>query len=113
MIKLNNLLKLALEIRVLGVPPQLVTQLSGVDGVATVMPGAVRDEVIFGFKVPHKLENQPDDLKVAALVIGTDHITLTRWRALQNGPDGAGVIFHMDPVANVFAIPVELGTVAA
>ena len=92
-----------------GAPAQLAPQLGGVDGVAAVMPGAVGHVVEVIGVVAHGLHDHPQHVDVAALAVRTDEVGLLHLATGQDGPNSAGVVLDVDPVADVLPGAVELG----
>ena len=90
-------------------PAQLALELGGVDGVPAVVAGAVGDPVEVLGVAAHGLEDHAQDGDVVLLAVGADEVGLPRAAAGQDVPDGAGVVLGVDPVADVLALPVELG----
>ena len=90
-------------------PAQLALELSGVDGVAAVVAGAVGDPVEVLGVAAHRLEDHAQHGDVVLLAIGSDEVRLTHAALGQDVPDGRGVVLGVDPVADVLALSVELG----
>ena len=96
-------------------PTQLALQLGAVDGVAQVVPGAVGhignqvERIAFGVaeQAVDGLDDDLDNVDVlplveAAYVIGVRHPAL-----VENEVDGAGMVFHIEPVAHVLALAIH------
>ena len=90
-------------------PAQLALELGGVDGVAAVVAGAIGDPVEVLGVLSHRLEDHAQDGDVVLLAVGADEVGLPHAALGQDVPDGAGVVLGVDPVADVLALPVELG----
>lgn len=90
-------------------PAELALELGGVDGVAAVVAGAVGDPVEVLGVAPHGLEDHAQDGDVVPLAVGADEVGLPHAALGQDIPDGRGVVLGVDPVADVLALPVELG----
>mgnify|MGYP001661086117 CR=1 FL=1 len=90
-------------------PAELALQLRAVDGVAAVVAGAVGDPVEVLGVAPHRLEDHAQDRDVVLLPIGSDEVGLPHPALREDVPDGRGVVLGVDPVADVLALPVELG----
>ena len=90
-------------------PAELALELRGVDGVAAVVAGAVGDPVEVLGVAPHRLEDHAQDRDVVLLPIGSDEVGLPHPALREDVPDGRGVVLGVDPVADVLALPVELG----
>ena len=92
-------------------PAQLPLQLGGVDGIAKVMPGTVRhigDEVhVFAggaVQQPvHGIDEHLHDVDVLPLVEPADVVGLGDLPLVEDQVDGAGVVLHVQPVADVLA----------
>lgn len=97
------------EVGVRRPPAQLALELGGVDGVATVVAGAVGDPVEVLGVLPHRLEDHAQDRDVVPLAVGADEVGLPRLALGEDGPDGRAVVLGVDPVADVLALSVELG----
>ena len=90
-------------------PAQLALQLRAVDGVAAVVAGAVGDPVEVLGVLSHRLEDHAENGDVVPLAVGSDEVGLPHAALGQDVPDGRGVVLGVDPVADVLALPVELG----
>ena len=90
-------------------PAQLALELGGVDGVAAVVAGAVGDPVEVLGVAPHGLQDHAQHGDVVLLAICADEVGLPHLALREDVPDGAGVVLGVDPVADVLALPVELG----
>ena len=90
-------------------PAQLALELGGVDGVAAVVAGAVGDPVEVLGVAAHGLEDHAQHGDVVLLAVGADEVGLPRAALGEDVPDGRGVVLGVDPVADVLALPVELG----
>ena len=90
-------------------PAELALELGAVDGVAAVVAGAVGDPVEVLGVAPHGREDHAQDRDVVLLAVGADEVGLPRAALGEDVPDGAGVVLGVDPVADVLALPVELG----
>ena len=97
------------EVGVRRPPAQLALELGRVDGVAAVVAGAVGDPVEVLGVLPHGLEDHAQDRDVIPLAISSDEVGLPHAALGEDVPDGAGVVLGVDPVADVLALPVELG----
>ena len=90
-------------------PTQLALELGAVDGVAAVVAGAVGDPVEVLGVAPHRLQDHAQDGDVVLLAICADEVGLPHAALREDVPDGRGVVLGVDPVADVLALPVELG----
>lgn len=90
-------------------PAQLALELGGVDGVAAVVAGAVGDPVEVLGVLSHRLEDHAQDRDVVPLAVGSDEVGLPHLSLGEDVPHGRGVVLGVDPVADVLALPVELG----
>ena len=90
-------------------PAELALELGGVDGVATVVAGAVGDPVEVLGVAAHGREDHAEHGDVVPLPVGSDEVGLPHAAAGQDVPDGRGVVLGVDPVADVLAAAVELG----
>ncbi len=88
-------------------PAELGAQLRGVDGVAQIVTGAVRDVVVGVGGLAHLREDQLDDGLVVLLAVGADQVRLADLALLQDREDGRGVVVGMDPVAHVLSGAVQ------
>ena len=57
--------------------------------------------------------NFPDDFDIGWLVATANIVGFARPALFQNKADGLAVVFHVQPVANLFAIPVDRQGLAA
>ena len=90
-------------------PAQLALELRAVDGVAAVVAGAVGDPVEVLGVAAHRLQDHAQDRDVVLLAICSDEVGLPHAALREDVPDGRGVVLGVDPVADVLALPVELG----
>ena len=90
-------------------PAQLALELGGVDGVATVVAGAVGDPVEVLGVAAHGREDHAQHGDVVLLAICADEVGLPHLALGQDVPDSRGVVLGVDPVADVLAAAVELG----
>lgn len=97
------------EVGVSRPPAQLALQLRAVDGVAAVVAGAVGNPVEVLGVLSHRLEDHAENGDVVPLAVGSDEVGLPHAALGQDVPDGRGVVLGVDPVADVLALPVELG----
>lgn len=97
------------EVGVRRPPAELALELGGVDGVAAVVAGAVGDPVEVLGVASHRLQDHAQDRDVVPLAVGSDEVGLPHAALREDVPDGRGVVLGVDPVADVLALPVELG----
>ena len=97
------------EVGVRRPPAELALELGGVDGVAAVVAGAVGDPVEVLGVASHRLQDHAQDRDVVLLAVGADEVGLPHAALREDVPDGRGVVLGVDPVADVLALPVELG----
>ena len=90
-------------------PAQLALELGGVDGVAAVVAGAVGDPVEVLGVAAHGLQDHAQDGDVVLLPIGADEVGLPHAALGEDVPHRGAVVLGVDPVADVLALPVELG----
>ena len=98
------------EVRVLGLPAELAAELGRVDGVAAVVAGAVAHPVEVVRVPAHGLEDHAQHRDVAPLAVRADEVGLAHAAPREDVPHGGGVVLGVDPVADVLARAVELGT---
>ena len=91
-------------------PAELALELGAVDGVAAVVAGAVGDPVEVLGVAAHGLQDHAQDRDVVPLAVGADEVGLPHAALREDVPDGRGVVLGVDPVADVLAAAVELGT---
>lgn len=108
-VPVDRLLQALGEVGVRRPPAQLALELGGVDGVAAVVAGAVGDPVEVLGVAPHGLEDHAQDGDVVPLAVGSDEVGLPHPALGEDVPDGRGMVLGVDPVADVLALPVELG----
>ena len=109
-VPVDGLLQALGEVGVGRPPAELALELGGVDGVAAVVAGAVGDPVEVLGVLSHRLEDHAQDRDVVLLPVGPDEVGLPRAALREDVPDGRGVVLGVDPVADVLAAAVELGT---
>ena len=97
------------EVGVRRPPAELALELGRVDGVAAVVAGAVGDPVEVLGVASHRLQDHAQDRDVVLLAVGADEVGLPHAALREDVPDGRGVVLGVDPVADVLALPVELG----
>ena len=90
-------------------PAQLALELGRVDGVAAVVAGAVGDPVEVLGVAAHGLQDHAQDGDVVLLPIGADEVGLPHAALGEDVPHRGAVVLGVDPVADVLALPVELG----
>ena len=97
-------------------PAEFTFELAGVDGVATVVAGAVLnvgDLVLVGFAVGARAEfvedgaQGMDDVEVGFFVPAADVVDLAHPARFEDAADGAAVVFHIEPVADLLAVAVD------
>ena len=98
------------EVEVGGGPAEFGAQAGGVDGVAAVVAGAVGDEVESVGGLVEEFEDGFHDGAVVDLAVGADEVGLADLAAVDDGPHGVVVVVDVDPVPDVAAVAVELGS---
>ena len=96
-------------------PAEFLLELGGVDRIAGIVAQAVShvgDEVhilTFGAtqKSIHRLDDDLDDIDVLPFVEATDIVGFSDLAVMENHVDSAGMVFHKEPVAYVFALAVN------
>ncbi|MNE07535.1 hypothetical protein D3C80_1001580 [compost metagenome] len=95
-------------------PIKLTTHLAGVDGITTVVAGAVGhigDLITIGLGFRHHLIEQIADgmhhLQVLLLVVTADVVGLTHHASGDHGIERAGMIFHIEPVTDLVALAIH------
>ena len=108
-VPVDGLLQAPGEVGVGRPPAQLALELRRVDGVAAVVAGAVGDPVEVLGVASHRLQDHAQHGDVVLLAVGADEVGLPHAALREDVPDGRGVVLGVDPVADVLALPVELG----
>ena len=108
-VPVDGLLQALGEVGVGRPPAELALELRAVDGVAAVVAGAVGDPVEVLGVAAHGLQDHAQDGDVVPLAVGADEVGLPHPALGEDVPDGRGVVLGVDPVADVLALPVELG----
>ena len=108
-VPVDGLLEALGEVGVRRPPAELALELRAVDGVAAVVAGAVGDPVEVLGVAAHGREDHAQDRDVVLLAVGADEVGLPHAALREDVPDGRGVVLGVDPVADVLALPVELG----
>ncbi len=90
-------------------PAQLALELGRVDGVAAVVAGAVGDPVEVLGVAAHGLQDHAQHGDVVLLAVGADEVGLPHAALGEDVPHRGAVVLGVDPVADVLALPVELG----
>ena len=96
-------------------PTQFRFEFGGVDGIPEVVAGTVGDvgdEIEVGtFGTSQQAidggDDHLDDVNVFPLIETTDVVGFGRLSLVVNQVDGAGMVFHIKPVAHVFALAVD------
>jgi len=95
-------------------PAQFFLDFAGVNGVAVVMARAVGDEgdqvTVVGVLRYQFLEQVADglyDFQVGLFVVAADVVGFTQLALLGNKNQGAGVVFHVEPVPDLLAVAVH------
>ena len=97
-------------------PAQFALDLAGVDGVAAVVAGAVRDVgdlFLVGLAVGARAEfvehgaEGVDDVEVGLFVPAADVVGLAHPARFENAADGAAMVFDIEPVADLLAVAVD------
>jgi hypothetical protein len=97
-----------LEVRENRLPAELHPELGGVNGVAQVVAGPIRNMIVCFARLTHQLQDRFYDLLVAPLAIGADQICLADLPLGSDQQHCSTVIIHMNPVPYVEARAVEL-----
>ena len=96
-------------------PAELALKLARIDRVAEIVAGAVGDigdqMVARAFGIAQQPVHRPDEhldqIDVLPLVEPADVVGLGNAAFVENQIDGPGVVFHVEPVAHVLALPVD------
>ena len=92
-------------------PAEFLLELGGVNRVAGIVAqtvGDVGDEVhVLAFRAAEQPIDDLDDVDVLPFVEATNIVRLGNFAVVENHVDGAGVVFHEEPVANVLALAVN------
>ena len=114
-IPLHGLADTGLE-RLGRLPAEFAFDLGGVDGVAAVVAGAVLDvgDLLFvrlavGTRTEFVEDGAQgvDDVEVGHFVPAADVVDLAHPARLEDTADGAAVVFHIEPVADLLAVAVD------
>lgn len=108
-VPVDGLLEALGEVGVGRPPAQLAPQLRAVDGVAAVVAGAVGDPVEVPGVAAHRLQDHAQDRDVVPLAVRADEVGLPHPPLGEDVPHRGAVVLGVDPVADVLALPVELG----
>ena len=88
-------------------PAKLAAKFASIYGVPSIMSGSILNPVNKVFVFAHCFKNELENFEIATLAIGSDKIGLTDCPSGQNRPNGASMILHMNPVADVKAVTVQ------
>ena len=94
-------------------PTELAPQLGGIDGVAAIVAGSVADPVEGILGLAHRVKDLAQDGDVVLFAIRADEVSLSVATFGENFPHRGAVILSVNPVADVLAVSVELGTDSA
>ena len=108
-VPVDRLLQALGEVGVGRPPAQLALELRAVDGVAAVVAGAVGDPVEVLGVAAHGLQDHAQHGDVVLLAVGADEVGLPHAALGEDVPHRGAVVLGVDPVADVLALPVELG----
>ena len=97
------------KVGVLRLPAEPAAELGGVDRVAAVVARAVAHPVEVVLRAAEGLQDLSEHRDVVQLAVGPDQVGLADAAAGEDGPNGAGVVLGVDPVADVAPVAVELG----
>ena len=111
-IPLDRSRQAGIEVGVHGLPAELPAQLGRIDRVAEVVARTVRGPVEVVLGPSERTQDRAYDRQVVALPVRTDEIRLAQAPARKDRPHGGAVVVHMDPIAHVAAIAVQLRTAA-
>src|SRR5690606_34225811 len=99
-----------------GLPAELLVNFVGVNRVAAVVPGAVfhvGDLASVGLAIGARAQfveqraHGVDDLDVGLFIPATDVVGLAGLASLQHAADGAAMVFHVQPVADLHAVAIH------
>ena len=96
-------------------PAQFLLELGGINGIAGIVTQAVRDigdqvhVLAFGTakQLIDCLNHDLDDVDVLPFVEAADVVGFGNFAVMENHVDGASMVFHEEPVANVLALAVN------
>ena len=97
-------------------PAQLTLELAGIDRIATIVTGTVRDKRNEFFVRSHRRGRVQfiqqatqglHDIDILALAVPADIISLTRFAPLQHDAYRLAMIPHVEPVANVATVTIH------
>jgi len=74
------------------------------------MPRPVNDVVVASLTRPHEFEDHFNDLFVALLAVGSNQVRLPDFSPVEDREDGVVVVVHVNPVAHVHSLAVQLWT---
>ena len=89
-----------------GLPAQFPADLLRVDGVAQVVPGPVGYKGDEGFRLTQLPQNGFHHIQIAALIVAADVVDLRCLAPADNAVHCGTVIFHIQPVPDVFPLAV-------
>ncbi len=98
-----------------GTPAEFAVDFRGINGITTIMTGAVGDEgdeaagvsTDFRLKLVDEIAHELHEVKVRLLVVAADVVGLAELAVGQHGPEGFAVVADIKPVADVHAIAVN------
>ncbi len=92
-----------------GDPPKLTSQLRRINCIAPIVTGAITHPIDEVTGLAHCLKNRLQDLKITPLTIGANQISLPQPALIQNGPYSTGMVINVNPITNIFAVPIQSG----
>ena len=90
-----------------GDPPKLTSQLRCINCIAPIVTGAITHPIDEVAGLAHCLKNRLQDLKITPLTIGANQISLPQPAFIQNGPYSTGMVINVNPITNIFAVPIQ------
>src|ERR1043166_1488473 len=95
-------------------PSELSSDLRGVDGVAAIVAGAIGDERLerapgraCGMELVDRVADSIHDFDVGPLVAAADIVLFADAPAREDQQQTGAVILHVQPIADVAAVPVD------
>jgi hypothetical protein len=88
-------------------PPQGIPDFARIYGITPVVARAVWNISYEAFRAPEGAQDGPNYIQVRELATGADVVDLAGPAVQEDQFYGPAVVFHMDPVADVKAVPVN------
>ena len=102
----NNRLNAVIEFR-LRLPAEFPSDLGRIDGIAAIVPLAIRDVGDLFLSPVQNAQDRTDDIDIGSLIVPADVIDRAFRPTAHNRINGTAVIVHMQPVTDILSIAID------